>query len=144
MPCPQVEDLLVDYGELAAAERGAVDAHVAACADCRAFRDALTGLDDALTAAFASAEVPAGFEASVLRRARHAAPAGRPSWIPEILDFIGWAAVVGIALYLVNDASPLSQMDAYTAWAAGGVILSAGVWFGLRSYAAMDGSRREY
>jgi anti-sigma factor RsiW len=142
MACPQLEDLLVDYSELPAAGRAAVDAHLVACGDCRAFYDALGGIDDALAAAFAPAAVGPGLGAAVRRRTLEAGPARRPSWIPEILDFIGWAAVVGVALYVVDDVSPVAQMDAYTAWAAGGVIFSAGLWVGLRCSAAMDGGHR--
>ena len=49
MSCASFEELLLDYADLPAQERNAVDLHVTQCASCRQYSDALSQLDVALT-----------------------------------------------------------------------------------------------
>ena len=112
MPCAQFEDLLLDYGHLDPEQRGSIDAHVAACADCRAFLDSLAEMDAACSARFAQLGAPTAFREAVLRRIDREVPLRRPSYVPEVLDFVGWAAVVAIAVGLLYQTGILVQLTA--------------------------------
>jgi anti-sigma factor RsiW len=70
--CAEVRELAAELvlGALDGERRGAVVAHLASCADCRAEVEALTRVTDALWLAVPEAEPPAGFETRVLRRTR--------------------------------------------------------------------------
>jgi len=91
MPCEAFEELLNGYSDLSAAERVTVDAHLNTCHDCSGFLETLTALDESLTALYSFAEPQRIFEPALVRR---------PSPIPEILDFAGWAAVAAIVIIL--------------------------------------------
>ncbi len=94
MPCPSFEELLRDGG-----------GHAARCERCRALLDAWSDADATLEAAFAGISAPPGLAASVaaLRSA------GGPSYLPEVLDFIGWAAVLAIAAVLLPRFLPVIE-----------------------------------
>ena len=79
MACPELEDLL----------SGASGNHAVHCEACRALLDACAEIDSVFDAAFARNSAPAGLAASVLYP--------RLSPIPEVLDLIGWAAVLAVA-----------------------------------------------
>ena len=91
MPCEAFEDLLNGYSELDAAARAAVDAHLAACTGCCDFLETLAALDQSLTALYAAAEPSRAFNPASVKQ---------PSAIPEILDFVGWAAVAAIVIIM--------------------------------------------
>jgi anti-sigma factor RsiW len=107
MPCAELEDRLIDYADLDGDEQRAIDVHVAACAACRAYLDTLARLDAALTAKFAGRRVSAQFRPAVRAAARRQVLEKRPSFIPEVLDFIGWAAVLLIAVGLLQQLRPV-------------------------------------
>ncbi len=96
MPCEAFEELLNGYSELSAADRANVDAHLATCPGCREFFETLSALDQNLTALYSFAEPRRIFEPALVRR---------PSPIPEILDFAGWAAVAAIIIMLAMVAA---------------------------------------
>ncbi len=102
MTCAAAEHRLMDYDRLTAQERESVDMHLAGCAACRAF----LAVDALLAQQYSGVRAPADFRAAVLRRARVEKPLRKPSFVPEILDFVGWAAVLAFAgvllLPLVN------------------------------------------
>jgi predicted anti-sigma-YlaC factor YlaD len=95
LPCASFEDLLVDYTELAPAERCAVDAHLAGCADCREYLETMAHLETGLSGLYAGAQVSPTFRHDVLSIFE------RPSLLPEILDFIGWAGIIAALICLV-------------------------------------------
>jgi hypothetical protein len=103
MACAEFEDRLVDYAELASEERAPVDCHLAACAGCQAFLEALAALDEALFPKFRESAVSPAFRRSVLDRARREDLLRRPSYLPEVLDFVGWAAVLAVAVSLLYE-----------------------------------------
>jgi predicted anti-sigma-YlaC factor YlaD len=132
MPCPSFEDLLLDYAELAPAERGAVDAHLAGCADCREYLETLAHLETGLSDLYAGAQVSPSFRNEVLSIVE------RPSLLPEILDFIGWAGIIaGLACLapLLRHFHP--ELTSVALVCAAGAIF-AGVW------AAVDEGRLDY
>ncbi len=94
MPCPNLEELLQDGGE-----------HAARCEHCRALLDAWADVDATLEAAFAGISAPPRLAASAarLRSARGL------SYVPEVLDFIGWAAVLAIAAVLLPRFLPVIE-----------------------------------
>ena len=106
MPCAQFEHLLLEYGELRLEEQREADAHLAACAACRAFLDSLAGLDACLSAVYAGVRVSPEFRDSMICRAARQPVIRRPSFVPEILDFLGWMAVVAIVAYVLNQVTP--------------------------------------
>jgi anti-sigma factor RsiW len=88
-PCESFEDRLLAYSELEPAARAAVDTHASVCASCREFLDALGQVDQVLAGMFEGI-APRPLPLNTLVR--------RPSALPEILDFVGWAAVVAAAV----------------------------------------------
>ena len=89
MACPELEDLL----------SGSFGDHVRGCERCRALLEAFAEVDSAFENAFKGISAPAGMASSVLARAR-ISPGDlpkRPSAVPELLDMIGWAAVLVVA-----------------------------------------------
>ena len=91
MACPEFEDLV----------RGGAGGHAARCEDCRALLEALADVDATFEAAFAGVSAPPGMAAAVRARVARELPLRRPSPLPEILDFIGWAAVLALAAVLL-------------------------------------------
>lgn len=99
MACPEMEDLM----------HGRAGDHAAHCAECRALLDALVEVDTALESAFANITAPPGLAATVRARVSHELPLRGPSMMPEVLDFIGWAAVLAIAAFLLPRFLPLLE-----------------------------------
>ena len=97
MACPELEDLV----------REGRGGHAAQCEECRALLDALADVDATLEAAFAGISAPPGMAASVRARAARELHVRRPSPLPEILDLIGWAAVLALAAVLLPRFLPL-------------------------------------
>ena len=97
MACPEFEDLV----------REGAGGHAAHCERCRALLDALADVDGAFEAAFAGVSAPPGMAAAVRARVAWEVPVRRPSPLPEILDFIGWAAVLALAVVLLPRFLPL-------------------------------------
>jgi hypothetical protein len=97
MPCPDFEDLV----------NGRAGNHAAHCEDCRALLDAMADVDATLEAAFAGISAPPSLAAAVRARVARDFPMRRPSLVPELLDFIGWAAVLTLAAVLIPRFLPL-------------------------------------
>jgi hypothetical protein len=91
MACPELEDLL----------REGSDGHAAHCEECRALLDALAYVDATFDAAFAGISSPPGLAAAARARLARELPVRGPSLVPEVLDFIGWAAVLAMAAIVV-------------------------------------------
>ena len=96
MACPEFEELLRDGA------RG----HAAQCEECRALLEALEDVDATFEAAFAGVAAPPGLQAAVRARVAREARLRAPSLVPEILDFIGWAAVLALAAILFPRVLP--------------------------------------
>ncbi|HET9319578.1 MAG TPA: hypothetical protein VFO27_07375 [Bryobacteraceae bacterium] len=143
MPCPEFEDRLLDYAELESDARSRVDAHVSACAECREFLEALCTVDARLTAQFrGSPSVSAAFASDVRQRVRQEIPVARPSFVPELLDLVGWSAAVALLGLMAWWFSPVlpganaaGTLTMQAAWAAGGAFMLFAVFVGLRSFA---------
>jgi hypothetical protein len=134
MPCADFEELLLTYRELDGVNLMRADAHVASCAGCRGFLKGLDELDEALTGALSQTAVSPFFRESVLKRIQPVVPIQKPSWIPEVLDFAGWAAVLAIAACLLHGIVS-SRLGSYSGWALAMTFVLVGLWFGLRSHA---------
>lgn len=91
MACPEWDDLL---------REGSVG-HAAHCEKCRALLDALAYVDATFESAFADIRAPAGMAAAAREQVKRQLPERVPSLLPEVLDFIGWAAVLAIAAIIV-------------------------------------------
>ena len=126
MTCTDCQERLLE----GLARDAATATHLSACAECRAFSAALAVADAQLTATLAGAAAPPGFEVSVRRRIRAEAP---PSWLPEILDFLGLAGSAVLAGAARWAFVPAPWRTATTLLSAGGAVLAAGAWFGLRA-----------
>jgi len=140
MACAEFEERLLEYAELANGERARVDAHAALCASCREFLEALRTVDSQLTAQLASLEVTPAFAPAVRRRVRRESAVARPSLVPELLDFVGWGAIVALLVLLAWWLAPLSPVSnikiSFNAmYAAAGAFLLAAFLFGIRSFA---------
>ncbi len=137
MACAEFEDRLLAYAELEGEARRVVDIHLVSCAGCRAYLDTLDALEDALTARFAAARLSPEFRLSVLLSARRQAPLEHPSYLPEVLDFAGWAAIIIIAAGLLYYLNPPAAAIGYAAAAAAAGLFLTGVWMIIRSYAEL-------
>ncbi len=106
MPCAEFEDRLLDYASLREEQRLPVEAHLRGCEDCCTFLEALSSVDAALARGLGGLEVSPGFRRAALDRAWSEVPLRKPSFVPEILDFVGWAAVVAIVVDLLYKVKP--------------------------------------
>jgi predicted anti-sigma-YlaC factor YlaD len=122
MPCAPFEDLLMDYTELSTDERCAVDAHLAGCADCREYLGTLAHLDAGLSQLYAGAQVSPAFRKDVLSILE------RPSLLPEILDLIGWAAIIATLVCLAPLLRLYQPELKSVALVCGAVAIVAAVW----------------
>jgi predicted anti-sigma-YlaC factor YlaD len=143
MACPEFEYRLIEYAALEGEARACVDTHLAECAGCREFLEALRVVDAELTAQFGGREVSAAFAPAVRRRVERDASARRLSFVPEVLDFVGWGAIVallGLMAWWVLPVIPAfksnqAALSLNAALAAGGAFVLVAVFIGLRSLA---------
>jgi predicted anti-sigma-YlaC factor YlaD len=85
MNCEEIEDLILDEPE-----SELVKTHLRQCEECRVFREAARELDLVLM------RTPKAPER--LSRAVMAAIEPKPSYLPEFLDFVGWAAMIAVMI----------------------------------------------
>lgn len=97
MACPEFEELV----------REGAGGHAARCERCRALLEALAEVDAALEAEFVGVCAPGGLAAAVRERVAWEPRLRGPSVLPEVLDLIGWAAVLAIAAVLMPHVLPL-------------------------------------
>jgi len=97
MACPEFDDLL----------REGAGGHAERCEECRALLDALARVEGIFDRAFTGIGAPPGMAAAVRARLMRECPVPRPSVIPEILDFIGWAAVLAVIAIVIPRFLPL-------------------------------------
>ena len=96
MACPAFEELL----------RDGPDGHAAHCEECRALLEAWAEVEARLEAGLAGVAAPSSLASTVRALAVRELPLRRPSLIPEILDFLGWAAVLAVAAILIPHYLP--------------------------------------
>ena len=89
-------------------------------------------IDEELDRALAGIAAPPGFAAAVRRRVA----ASRVSPLPEILDSIGWAAVLAMAFLLLLWLVPMARGAWWPVVAASGIIVPA-LFYAWRSIRAM-------
>lgn len=141
MACPEFEDRLIEYADIEGEARACVDTHLAECAGCRQFLEALRLVDTELTARFSGRDASAAFTAAVRRRVEHEASARRLSFVPEVLDFVGWGAIVALLglmawwllPFIPAFGSNPAALSMNGALAAGGAFLLLALFIGLRS-----------
>jgi len=92
----------------------------------------LRTIDEELDAALAGITAPRGFAATVRRRVA----ASRVSALPEILDSIGWVAVLAIVFMLLLWLVPMARGAWWPVVAGSGVIVPA-LFYGWRSIRAI-------
>jgi hypothetical protein len=97
MACPGFEELL----------RQGPGGHASHCEDCGALLGAWTDVDSRLNTAFRNVSAPPSLAAAVRMRIAQEEDIRRPTPLPEILDFIGWAAVLTLCAVLAPLFIPL-------------------------------------
>ena len=97
MSCPDLETLLQEGRS----------GHAARCETCAALLDALADVDSALESAFAGVSAPPSLAAAACLRIAEERSRRRLSLVPEILDFIGWAAILALVAVVVERYLPL-------------------------------------
>ena len=100
MTCRECEERLAEWDALDGEDRACAAAHLDRCPDCRLRAEDIEALDDALAVHFSGIALPAGFAARVRAQTRRIPLMRPPSAMPEVLDFIGWAAVLAVAAVL--------------------------------------------
>src|ERR1700730_7577189 len=111
MVCTSFEDLLLDYQNLPLSERGEVDVHLSGCADCREYLTILAQLDAELTRNYSGLKAPSNLQTQIRLRISAERRLTNPSFLPEVLDFIGWSGVVAIAGTLVWKLAPVAAVS---------------------------------
>jgi hypothetical protein len=97
MSCPDFEVLL----------REGRGGHAAECERCGALLDAVADVDAGLEAAWSGVSAPPSLAASVRLRIAAEEARRRPSLVPEVLDFIGWAAILALVAVVAQRYLPL-------------------------------------
>ena len=130
MPCPAFEDLILEYCEdgLPVAERGRVEAHLAECPACRAFLEVQREVEAALREAIGRPEPSAEFRERIRRRVATEAEERR-SWVPLILDAVGYSAMAALGSVVIQ----VSFTPAQFAWLMIGVSATFLWWMSWRS-----------
>jgi hypothetical protein len=95
MACEQMEAAIFEYPELDTAAQARIRSHASQCENCRESLDASLELDQHLSAAV---RAPEHFDRKVLARLQR-----RPSYLPELFDFVGWAAMITVAAGLIRE-----------------------------------------
>ena len=90
MSCAAIEELILN-----ASEPARVDAHMRQCDGCRAFWEASQELDAMLMRTRKAPES--------LSRAVMAAIGPKPNYLPELLDFVGWAAMIAVMFGVIKE-----------------------------------------
>ena len=134
MACREFEERLLVYDELGSDERQGVSGHLVQCEDCRSFLSALSEVDRALQATFAHSRVLADFSKSVAQKLLSQTARRGPSLIPEVLDAIGWAAVIAMLLWLTAFFVPGAEFTTPLAAAIGMALLTGGFYVAYRCY----------
>ena len=99
--CPELENLLKEGS----------GGHAAQCPKCRELLDRLVQVDATLNAAFGILRASSDLETAVRSRIARLSAEPKPSIVPEILDFIGWAAtLVATAIAILNFISLLGAV----------------------------------
>jgi len=97
MACPDLEILV----------REGPGGHAAECEHCGALLEALAELDSTLEGAYGAVSAPPSLAAAVRMRIAAHQTVRRPPVLPEILDFIGWAALLALVAVMAQRFLPL-------------------------------------
>jgi predicted anti-sigma-YlaC factor YlaD len=89
MNCAAIRDLILSEGEPAI-----LNGHLRQCEECRAFWEASLELDTLL---MRIPKAPAKLSRSVM-----AAIVPKPNYLPELLDFVGWAAMIAVMFGVIK------------------------------------------
>jgi len=89
MTCAEIEDLIASDSDW-----DLVEAHARGCESCREYAAAARQLDLALSGV---PQAPPHLRAAVM-----AALEPKPSYVPVLLDFVGWAAMIAVAMGLAE------------------------------------------
>jgi len=95
-------------------------------------------VDTILTASFSHREVSPDVRNAVFEKMRNQAPLRRPSVIPEMLDVVGWAAMVAIVLGLAMFFVPGLDFSIQLAGTVGMLLVTASLWIAYRCYTALQ------
>ena len=141
MSCASFEELLLDYADLPVQEREAVDLHLSQCASCRQYSDTLSQLDVALTEQFSGVQPSELFHSRLQAVTTNRSPISAPSFVPELLDLIGFAGI-GLVLSLVLwKVVPIPEITDFVPIVGivlpvcAGLVLFGIAWLGVRVYA---------
>jgi hypothetical protein len=97
MACP-------DFAELIEQGPGG---HAATCEACAARLEALAEVDACLAAAFGRISAPPELAAAARLRIAAEEARRKPTFWPEVLDFVGWAAILALLAVLTPRVLPL-------------------------------------
>jgi predicted anti-sigma-YlaC factor YlaD len=141
MSCASFEELLLEYDDLPAQERDAVDLHLTQCSSCRQYSDALSQLDVALTEQFSGVQTSEHFSSRLHAVTTSRSPLSAPSFLPELLDLIGIAGIVLVLSLILWKVVPIPEITDFVPLVdivlpmCAGVVLIGIVLLGARVYA---------
>jgi anti-sigma factor RsiW len=127
MACPEFEDLILDYsdGAASAADSALLEAHIAACTDCRAYLATQQELDLRLAKSLAQPALSPNFNTQLAARIAMERRKPQFSRLPRILDGIGYLSIATAAGLLLQQ---LPQSGAWVGTAALAASIGFGVW----------------
>ena len=141
MSCASFEELLLDYADLPAQERAAVDLHLTQCANCRQYSDTLLQLDVALTEQFSGVQPSGPLQTRLHAVATSRPPLRAPSMLPELLDLIGFAGIVLVLSVILRKVVPIPAITDFVPIVGvvlpvfAGLVLLGLAWLGVHVYA---------
>jgi predicted anti-sigma-YlaC factor YlaD len=141
MSCASFEELLLEYDDLPAQERDAVDLHLTQCSSCRQYSDSLSQLDVALTEQFSGVQASEHFSSRLHAVTTSRSPLSAPSFLPELLDLIGVAGIVLVLSVILWKVVPIPEITDFVPIVGivlpvcAGVVLIGIVLLGARVYA---------
>jgi anti-sigma factor RsiW len=141
--CTSFENLLLAYQDLSPQDRQRLNLHLAECDGCRSYRDALEQLDSVLTQRLRGIEASEAFRSRIYSRISAPTTLTAPSFVPELLDLIGWAAVVAVVFVLTRAMFPRPEpsdvslmINRLVPFGSAAAVVGA-VWIGMRVYSEL-------
>lgn len=131
MGCPEYEELmLASLDEPLEPGRAAeLSHHLATCWACAELATVHAEVDAVLARHFAASVEPVNIRESVLTRVARERSLEPPSYLPEVLDFVGYAGVAAAGVAAVFAFAPLPVvLYQATAWSAATIAAGGGLW----------------
>ncbi len=130
MTCEEWQDEILDEEFLSDLRRRDLHLHMSSCVNCRAWAEALAGMEESLKQQLKSEASPSSLRPLVLRAV---ARERRSSWVaaaPELLDGLGWGAVGVLGMAALMFWTNWPWLDHYLVWMGAAAVAGSAGWAG--------------